>query len=184
MANRSTLSFSHISIGEGRDHISFIDRFTPRIQLPTAPIIVHAFRSNWSIVVCTFADCSIPLPASPPLPYFSWTEVQFHEEGRLLFYRIIRLQWVMIFISFPSILWMKYYNNYLVHLCITRSQVFWESKYSNFFIFHSKEEGYKVKQMFYLRIFLFSDKLFELREPPFFTSIFQHINLISLSLLN
>ena len=117
MANRSTLSFSHISIGEGRDHISFIDRFTPRIQLPTAPIIVHAFRSNWSIVVCTFADCSTPLPASPPLPYFSWTEVvQFHEEGKALFYRIIRLQWVMIFISFPSILWMKYYNNYLVHL--------------------------------------------------------------------
>lgn len=71
---------------------------------------------SWSIVVCTFADCSTPLPASPPLPYFSWTEVQFHEEGRLLFYRIIRLQWVMIFISFPSILWMKYYNNYLVHL--------------------------------------------------------------------
>lgn len=119
MANRSTLSFSHISIGGEGSY--FIHRsvdlhrafnYRPRrLSYTRVPI-----ERSWSIVVCTFADCSIPLPASPPLPYFSWTEVQFHEEGRLLFYRIIRLQWVMIFISFPSILWMKYYNNYLVHL--------------------------------------------------------------------
>lgn len=119
MANRSTLSFSHISIGGEGSY--FIHRsvdlhrafnYRPRrLSYTRVPI-----ERSWSIVVCTFADCSTPLPASPPLPYFSWTEVQFHEEGRLLFYRIIRLQWVMIFISFPSILWMKYYNNYLVHL--------------------------------------------------------------------
>lgn len=119
MANRSTLSFSHISIGGEGSY--FIHRsvdlhrafnYRPRrLSYTRVPI-----ERSWSIVVCTFADCSTPLSASPPLPYFSWTEVQFHEEGRLLFYRIIRLQWVMIFISFPSILWMKYYNNYLVHL--------------------------------------------------------------------
>lgn len=110
---------SPIFQSEGRDHISFIDRsiYTAHSITDRADYRIHAFRSNWSIVVCTFADCSTPLPASPPLPYFSWTEVvQFHEERKALFYRIIRLQWVMIFISFPSILWMKYYNNYLVHL--------------------------------------------------------------------
>lgn len=142
MANRSTLSFSHISIGEGRDHISFIDRsiytahsITDRADYRTR---IPIELINRRLHICRLFDSTSRFPSSPIffldgscsvprggkrtfLPYNSFASNDFY------------------LVSFPSILWMKYYNNYLVHLCITRSQVFWRASIVTFSFFILKK---------------------------------------------